>query len=379
MAGAPRRCRPPPPGGRRRALAAAGLCAAGLPAVGGALELPPGQQECAACVREEWTCPGQACSDSDADLPLLEFDFSYAQSDCWAGIPADSRTVIVDVHAQCQGLAVGCHNMTSYSFSGLSVLEGCSVDAATSEVDFIREHCGWVCKHGYPFARCSWTFDTDGTFDSGGTSTLEKCWVAQTCRGGVVTKVGVCRPLQIWSEAQLTASENALLLTQLDNLHESGLSATNLSLALREKVSALLEERNLTQADLEAALLRYEEAVEELEDMKRQAASAYGGPSEPDGGSTAGGPSLLVVGVAVALLGGCLVGAGCAGFVGFRVGRRAKDTDSGSLANAPVVMGRPAGQGGGGAPANAGALGGSVAAAAVPVQANAVAPSAKEV
>lgn len=220
----------------------------------------PTLEQCPHCGFAEWTCTSQ-CS------PLLgiEFNFSHEADGCFEAIPGNDRTLFWDTDTYCifpeaeDVLGLTCDTMEKYSMDSPYVLHLHQCTMTSTSTMTVLEECHWTCKFGRPFYRCIWTFDPEGAFDHNGVSTLEKCWLEETCTDDFKQKVeSVCRPMDLWTQAGLSEQQNQNLLEQLVLLSGSHADAT-------EELVAALTSSGLTEEDAMAAWDKYNENVEELE------------------------------------------------------------------------------------------------------------------
>lgn len=221
----------------------------------------PTEEQCPHCGHAEWSCTSP-CS------PLLgiEFNFSYEAHGCFEAIPGNDRTLFWDTDAYCifpeaeEVLGLDCDTMEKYTMDSPYVLHMDRCSLSSSSTMTVLEECHWTCKGGRPVYRCVWTFDPEGTFDHDGVSTLEKCWLVETCTDNFRQKVqAVCRPMDLWTQAGLSEQENQNLQQQLALLGNS-------HTALAEELVAALTSAGLTEEQATAAWDKYHEAVEVLED-----------------------------------------------------------------------------------------------------------------
>lgn len=217
----------------------------------------PTEEDCPHCGFAEWTCDS-FCS------PLLgiEFNFSHWTGGCYEEIPANDRTLFWDVDVFCQvpeaegELGLTCDTMHDYHMRNPYVLNLDRCTLTSTSTITVMEECHWTCKFGRPVYRCAWTFDPEGKFDHGGVSTLEKCWLKESCSGPWPWKQRVkaaCRPIDLWVQAGVSEQEKEHLL-QLAGSHAD---------AAEELVQALME-AGLTQEAAEAAWSKYNATVQEL-------------------------------------------------------------------------------------------------------------------
>jgi len=256
----------------------------------------PTVAQCPHCGFAEWTCTSQ-CS------PLLgiEFNFSHEADGCFEAIPGNDRTLFWDTDAYCifpeaeEVLGLTCDEMHKYTMDSPYVLhlDRCSLSSTSTMT--VLEECHWTCKFGRPFYRCIWTFDPEGEFDHNGVSTLEKCWLVESCTSSFKQKVeAVCRPMDLWTQAGLSELENQHLQEQLMLLGNSHSDAA-------EELVAALTSAGLSEEDAAAAWDKYNEVVEEL---KSHAEALSEAGLNADDGSTAGTvvTTVLLNGVSYMLL-----------------------------------------------------------------------------
>lgn len=142
----------------------------------------PTPEECPECVYHSLPCPGRTCTGDDGTW--FDFNFVYDCGMCWEVMVANKHSMQLDVDLHCKIpsslIFLTCDNMLQFDFDGVSLLEGCNTEAS----DFVREACGWQCKHGRPIARCTIDFDYNNAY--GIRDNLDNCWSTQRCIGSAV-------------------------------------------------------------------------------------------------------------------------------------------------------------------------------------------------
>mmetsp|Transcript_43169 Transcript_43169/g.92081 ORF Transcript_43169/g.92081 Transcript_43169/m.92081 type:complete len:478 (+) Transcript_43169:76-1509(+) len=180
------------------------------PGAGQPLPARPTEVACPECSHAHFTCDTrnpEICDAQGDQLHMVSFNFTYASGQCWEEIPLDSKTMYLDIDLWCHmgAFMVDCSNMNHFSFSGISMLDGCTPNTG-SAAGLIEETCEWQCKNGRPASRCTWSFDKKGIYGmSGG---VERCWIEEQCGAvGENISVGVtCKPTDLWQLLNTTSA-----------------------------------------------------------------------------------------------------------------------------------------------------------------------------
>lgn len=230
----------------------------------------PTQATCPECAFGTWGCPRRACSASD-QLQALSTNFTYAAGGCWSEVPANSRTLNIDIDIWCSidetaRTRLTCDTMHSFYFDGIAILEGCMPKTTVAD-QLVRETCAWVCTGGRPIARCSWEFDRQGYYTAIGGG-LETCWLKSVCRGGYVEVDAACKPSALWNQANNTAAELQRARAELEAVRRThGLAQAELlgvlgtNSATPEQVKAAWAHKNATEEALAEVVQRLGDAL----------------------------------------------------------------------------------------------------------------------
>lgn len=160
---------------------------------------PPTAEECPACASVSSECDRGCAAQQLPDFVGYYFDFTYSHNNnsCYEEITRDHNSVMADVDLYCWYPAAiyetNCANMHTVSFTGMSILAGCSTfDASENASSLVRESCVWACKHMRPFARCWWEFDRFN--DYGMHDRIDECWLEEGCKDYRATMNVTCKP-----------------------------------------------------------------------------------------------------------------------------------------------------------------------------------------
>mmetsp|Transcript_78524 Transcript_78524/g.163145 ORF Transcript_78524/g.163145 Transcript_78524/m.163145 type:complete len:519 (-) Transcript_78524:342-1898(-) len=201
-------------------------------AIGNVLSAPPSRAECLECLFGTWTCPTKACNTDTSLQSAMSTNFTYQAAGCWEETVPGLHTLNVDLDVWCllpeQKSDLTCSTMSSFSFNGLAMLNGC-LPTSTAAKELVSEASSWLCKDDEPNARCTWHFDPEGYYTSLG-GNLESCWMTPVCRGSVVEVDVVCRPDGTWHSTDNLATQlqrARAALTSSQGSHDSAIAVLN--------------------------------------------------------------------------------------------------------------------------------------------------------